>query len=65
MCSIGKTAIPFRISKNRMVQSLLHMRTYLEHKQKLTTGEPIYVSHLGLFETKPSTLHMGPLDVFV
>lgn len=48
-----------------MVQSLLHMRTYLAHKQKFTTGDPMYVSHAGLFDTRPITLQIGPADVVV
>lgn len=41
------------------------MRTYFAHKQKFTTGEPIYVSHVGLFDTIPITLHIGPAAVLV
>lgn len=66
MCNIGKTGAPVRTSMNRIVQSLLQMSTNLEHKQKFTTGEPIYVSHSGvLFDTKPVTLHIGPAAVEV
>lgn len=66
MCRIGKTGVPVRISKNRIVQSLLQMRTNLAHKQKLTTGDPMNVSHSGvLFVTNPVTLQIGPACVDV
>lgn len=66
MCKIGKTGVPVRTSKKRIVQSLLQISTYLVHKQKLTTGEPMYVSHSGvLFVTNPVTLQIGPAAVDV
>lgn len=65
MCKIGKIAVPFRISKNLIVQSWLQIKTYLAHKQKLTTGEPMYISHTGLFDIKPITLHIGPAGVII
>lgn len=66
MCKIGKTGVPLRISKKRIVQSLLQMSTYLAHTEKFTTGEPMYVSHSGiLFDTNPITLEIGPAAVDV
>lgn len=49
-----------------MVQSLLQITTNLAQTQKLTTGEPIYVSHSdALFDTNPITLQIGPAAVDV
>lgn len=66
ICKMGKTGVPVRTSRKRIVQSLLQMITNLAHKLKLTTGEPINVSHSGdLFDTNPMTLQMGPAVVVV
>lgn len=66
MCRIGNMAVPLRMFKKRMVQSLLQSRTYLAHKQKFTTGEPMNVSHSSTsLLRKLVTLHIGPASVVV
>ena len=66
MCNIGRTGIPVRTSKNRIVESLLQMSTYLAHSEKFTTSEPMYVSHSGvLFDINPMTFAIGPAAVDV
>lgn len=65
MCKIGKIGVPCRTSRKRNVQSLQHMITYFAPRQKFTTGDPINVSHCGLFATSPLTLLIGPAELGV
>lgn len=63
---IGRIGVPLRISKNRIVESLLQMSTNLAHNEKFTTGDPMYVFHSGvLLDTVPLTLENGPAAVDV
>lgn len=46
ICRIGIIGVPLRMSKKCSVQSKQLTNTYFAHKQKLTTDEPTYVSHV-------------------